>query len=350
VLASLPDLLRLVAVPFFGYVAYRDIKTRRVPNELWYPIAALAVALLAWDAYTVLQAGNSFGAQIEQRRFVLGVGVSLFFVVPLVYGFWLIGGFGGADTKAFWVIALLFPVFPLYDLREVGMEYLLPVVEPNIPAFSLTILSNTVIVGIAYPFVLAARNAAAGYLSPGMFVAKPVDADAIIEEYGTVLSFPDRALTDDLSLSGLRSYFSWRSLDIDALRMYLQYRGLTLEEVRADPAAFRDPATLPEEPNGPGDGSLGVATDGGEGRSADDTLADGYDDPWGAEAFLEDIEGSAYGTSPDVLREGLETLVSEERVWISPGIPFLVPLFVGLLVSLTVGDVLFVLLQTGGLV
>ena len=348
-LASIPDLLRLVAVPFFGYVAYRDIKTRRVPNELWYPLAALAVALLAWDAYTVFQAGNSFGAQVEQRRFVLGVGVSLFFVVPLVYGFWLIGGFGGADTKAFWVIALLFPVFPLYDLREVGMEYLLPVVEPNVPAFSLTILSNTVIVGIAYPFVLAVRNAASGYLSPGMFVAKPVAVDAIVEEYGTILSLPDRALTDDLSLSGLRSYFSWRGLDIDALRMYLQYRGLTLAEVRAEPDQYRDPATLPEEPNDPGDGSIDVATDGGEDPPADGPAAD-YDDRWGAEAFLDDIEGSAYGTTPEVLREGLDALVSEDRVWISPGIPFLVPLFFGLLVSLTVGDLLFVALRTIGLV
>ena len=344
-LASIPDLLRLVAVPFFGYVAYRDIKTRRVPNELWYPLAALAVALLAWDAYTVFQAGSSFGAQLEQRRFVLGVGVSLFFVVPLVYGFWLIGGFGGADTKAFWVIALLFPVFPLYDLREVGMEYLLPVVEPNVPAFSLTILSNTVIVGIAYPFVLAVRNAASGYLSPGMFVAKPVAVDAIVEEYGTILSLPDRALTDDLSLSGLRSYFSWRGLDIDALRMYLQYRGLTLAEVRAEPDQYRNPATLPDDPNDPGDGSIDVATDGGEDRPAAD-----YDDPWGAEAFLDDIEGSAYGTTPEVLREGLDALVSEDRVWISPGIPFLVPLFFGLLVSLTVGDLLFVALRTIGLV
>jgi preflagellin peptidase FlaK len=347
VFASIPDLLRLVAVPFFGYVAYRDIKTRRVPNELWYPLAALAVVLLVWDATTVFQAGSSYSAQLERQRFILGVGISLFFVVPLVYGFWLIGGFGGADTKAFWVVALLFPVFPVYDLREVGMEYILPVVEPNIPAFSLTILSNTVIVGIAYPFVLAIRNAASGYLSPGMFVAKPVDVDAITEEYGTILSFSDRALTDDLSLGGLRSYFSWRGLDIDALRMYLQYRDLTLAEVREAPDAFRDPATLPDNPNDPGDGSIDVATDGGKELSE---APDDYDDPWGAEAFLEDIEGSAYGTTPEVLREGLEMLVSEERVWISPGIPFLVPLFFGLLVSLTVGDVLFVLLETVGLV
>ena len=347
--ASTPDLLRLVAVPVFGYVAYRDVKTRRVPNELWYPLVALAVVLLAWDAVSVFQAGNGYAAQLQRRRFLLGVGVSLLFVVPLVYGFWLIGGFGGADTKAFWVLAVLFPVFPVYDLRTIGVGSLLPVVEPTVPAFSLTILSNTVIVGIVYPFVLAARNAVSGHVSPRMFVAKPVDVGTIVGEYGTILSVPERALTDDLSLSGLRSYFAWRGLDIDALRMYLRYRDLTLTQLREAPGTFRDPATLPADPNDPGDGSIGdVVTDGGE-AVCGDTLDTDADDPWGAKAFLTDIEGSAYGTTPEGLRAGLELLVSEERVWISPGIPFLVPLFVGLLVSLTAGDLLFVLLQTIGL-
>ncbi|WP_302082172.1 A24 family peptidase C-terminal domain-containing protein [Salinibaculum rarum] len=346
--ASTPDLVRLVAIPFFGYVAYRDVKTRRVSNRTWYPIAALAVLLLVVDAYTVFEAGNSFSAQFERRRFLVGVGISLLFVVPLVYGFWLIGGFGGADTKAFWVVALLFPVFPTYDLRTFGVDYLLPVIEPNIPAFSLTILSNTVLVGIAYPFVLAVRNAASGYLSPGMFVAKPVAVAEITDDYGTILSFPDRSLTDDISLGGLRSYFSWRGLDIDALRMYLQYRGLELAELRANPDQYRDPDSLPAEPNDPGDGSISEAavTDGGEPVERE-TAA--FDDPWGAEAFLDDIEGSAYGTTPEALREGLEMLVTEDRVWISPGIPFLVPLFFGLLVSLTAGDLLFVVLQAVGL-
>jgi preflagellin peptidase FlaK len=60
--------------------------------------------------------------------------------------------------------------------------------------------------------------------------------------------------------------------------------------------------------------------------------------------FLNDIDGSAYGTSPEVLRAGLDALVERDRVWISPGIPFLVPMFLGLLVAFTYGDVLFAVL------
>ncbi|MFB6304080.1 MAG: A24 family peptidase C-terminal domain-containing protein, partial [Haloferacaceae archaeon] len=76
----------------------------------------------------------------------------------------------------------------------------------------------------------------------------------------------------------------------------------------------------------------------------------GFDDPWAAERFLDEIEGSAYGTTPETLREGLETVVERDTVWISPGIPFLVPTFGGLVVGLTYGDVLFGFLSAAGLV
>jgi preflagellin peptidase FlaK len=356
VFASIPDLLRLVAIPFFGWLAYEDIKTRRISNQVWYPLAALAVILLAWDA-AVLFGGDALVWQ--RQRFLLGVGLSLVFVVPLVYGFWLIGGFGGADAKAFFVIALLFPTVPTYRIWELGFTgVVFPYVQSNIPAFSLTILSNAVIAGIVYPLLLALRNALSGYVSPGMFIAKPIEWRRAVEEYGTLLQFSGRSFTADLSPGGIREYFSWRGLDLDALRMYLQWRGTTLDEVRAAPERYRDPATLPAEPNSPGSG---IVTDGGE--RADATPASGpdseerdgadrdgdYDDPWGAAAFLDDIEGSAYGTEPEDLREGLETLTSQDVVWISPGIPFLVPLFFGLVISLIAGDVLFALLSAAGL-
>jgi preflagellin peptidase FlaK len=72
-------------------------------------------------------------------------------------------------------------------------------------------------------------------------------------------------------------------------------------------------------------------------------------DPWGAAAFLEDVDHDAYGTTPEQLRTGLDLATERETVWVSPGIPFLVPLFLGLLVALTYGDLLFALLRAVGL-
>nr|WP_159763695.1 A24 family peptidase [Halovenus carboxidivorans] len=342
----------MLVIPFFGYVAWRDIETRRVPNRTWIPLALLAVVLLVWELYAVTTGDV---AAFRQRQFYIRVAISLGFIVPITYLFWLIGGFGGADAKAFFIIAVLFPTYPEYALAELGVGGALaslPVVETAIGVFSLTILSNTVLAGAAYPLVLAGKNAVTGYVSPGMFVAKPIRAEQAIEEYGTLLEFPDRRLIDDLSPSGLRSYFDWRRLDLDALRMYLQWRDLTLAELRENPDRYRDPATLPDEPNHPGDGM--IETDGGEPTDANGSVPEpaedqpAYDDPWGAEAFLDDIEGSAYGTTPEGLREGLDTLSSEEVVWLSPGIPFLVPLFFGLVISFTYGDMLFAVLGAIG--
>jgi len=338
-LGSTPDLLRLLAVPVFGWAAYRDIKTRRVPNRTWVPLAVLAVVLLAWDSYTVVTGPAS------ERIFFIRVAISLGFVIPLSYGFWLMGGFGGADAKAFILAALLFPVYPYYYLSSAAVP-----LEPSaLGVFSLTILSNTVLAGIVYPLGVAAGNVARGRFSKAMFFGKPVAVDRLTREYGRLLESPDG--------------FTRSGLDLDALRMYLRWRGDTLAELRADPDGHRNPGSLPEAPNPPGDGSIptdgsepgeagtpsGPRSDGGEPVAPVDQFGTAAAaDPWGAERFLDDIEGSAYGTAPEQLREGLELLARTDEVWISPGIPFLVPMFFGLLISLVYGDMLYSVLSAAG--
>jgi len=358
VLATGPDLIRLLAIPVFGWTAYRDVKTRRVPNRTWYPLAALGVVALVWESYLVLTDPLLF-----VRPFVLQVVLSIGIVVPLAYAFWWIGGFGGADVKALWAIAIVFPTVPTYYLPST----VLPLVSQQ-AVFPMTVLSNTVFVGLAFPVGLAVRNLLTGDTGPLMFLARQVRADRIVDEYGAMLH---PAPAEAGVVASANHYLSMRAskqgLDLDALRMYLQYRGLTLAQLRADPDYYRDPETLPAGPNPPGDGSIqpddALAPDGGEttgtadgttvsvatdttaADTATDAPADEGDtaepDPWGAAAFLDDIDRSAYGTTPESLRWGLDTLVAEETVWLSPGTPFLVPLFFGLLVSLTYGDLLF---------
>lgn len=335
-----PDLLRLVAVPVFAWAAYRDVETRRVPNRTWLPLLVAGVVALAWDGWLLLDQGA-----IYQRLFVVRVALSLGLVAPLGYLFWRLGGFGGADAKAVITLAVLFPVYPAFYL---GGGY--PIHDATLGVFSLTILSNTVIVGLAYPLLLALRNLPRGEITPAMFIGRPVAVDDILAEYGRLLEDPEG--------------FTRRGLDVDALRMYLRWRGVTFEQLRADPDRYRHP--LPAERNDPGDGSItaddralldggvvagaesapagGLDADGGELRSAIRPL-----DIWGAERFLS--EHSAYGTTPTELREGLAVLTDpgRERVWLTPGIPFILPMFAGLLLALTYGDVLFALLTFLGL-
>ncbi|WP_254864450.1 prepilin peptidase [Halovivax gelatinilyticus] len=348
--ASGPDLLRLLTIPVFAWVAILDIRTRRVPSAAWIPLGALGAGLLVWDGWIAYQADV-----VAWQEFLIPAALSLGFVVPLAYLFWWFGGFGGADAKALLVLALLFPVVPSYAIG--GLSFPLAGGDELLP-FSLSILANGVLVGLAIPVALAIRNALAGRVTGVMALGWPVSTDRIPETHGRLLQ-----TTEGVSLGGL---------DLDALRMYLRWRGLTLDDVREDPDRYRDPSSLPDVPNPPTDGAVTVANpvaDGGkheEATAGDETAAndsasesddestaseaagesDGeFDDPWGADAFLESIEGTAYGTSAADLRDGLDVLTQEETVWISPGTPFLVPLFAGLVLALGYGDLLVTLVM-----
>ena len=329
--ATGPDLLRLVAVPVFAWVAYRDLETRRVSSTVWIPLALLGTILLVWDGWLAWTAGGT----VWTYDFLIPTAISVGLVVPIAYLFWWLGGFGGADAKALLVLAVFFPTFPAYTLGS----WTLPLETPPLGTFSFTILTNAVLVGIALPIVLAVRNAAAGRIAPVMVVGWPVSWERIPDTHGRLLETP----------AGLTR----GGLDLDALRMYLRWRGLSLDDVREHPDRYRDPATLPVEPNPPTDGAVtadrqtrddGTYASDAENatlESGSDSATDAaHDDPWGAEAFLDDIQGSAYGTTPETLRDGLEVLAEERTVWISPGTPFLVPLFVGLVIALLYGDLL----------
>ena len=70
--ATGPDLLRLLAVPVFAWAAYRDLRTRRVPNWTWYPLVVVGLVALLWD---VLALGSLAG--VQRRLFVVQTVLSL---------------------------------------------------------------------------------------------------------------------------------------------------------------------------------------------------------------------------------------------------------------------------------
>nr|WP_229870950.1 A24 family peptidase [Halarchaeum grantii] len=342
--ASVPDLLRLLALPVFAYGAYRDIETRRVPDALWPPLLLLGVACLAWEGWTAYSQPYGFAF----RQFVLVTAVSVLLVGGLGALFYYVpAGFGGADAKALVTIGVLLPSYPTYYFDG----FVLPLVPANVRVFSLTVLTNALLLGMAYPLYLLGANAVRGDVASVMAVGKRVPVPELVTAHGSLLE--DAAGT---RLTG--------GLDLDALRMYCRWRGVTLAELRANPA-LRDPATLPAEPNDPTDGAVhrgDARTDGGgDERGADDErtesdaageerAGDEYDDAWGAAAFIEDIEGTAYGTSPATLRESLDLLAERESVWVTPGTPFFVTLVLGMALAFVYGDLLFGVLGVAGLV
>jgi len=327
--ATLPDLLRLVVVPVLGWAAWRDVRTRRVPNRTWLPLAALGVVLLAWDMFGIFSGtGVTPG---ERELFLMRVGMSLGLLAPVGYLFWRFNLLGGADAKALVVIAVLFPVFPTYEIGGLTFPQ-----STKIGVFSMTILTNSVLVGLIYPVWTTLINTFSGRFSPKMFVGLVVDPTDLEEKHG--------ALIDTESSSALSG------LDLDVLRMYLQWRGTTVENIRADPDRYRDPKAVPENPNRPGDGTItafrNAKTSDFENVGATETAIElESDDKWGAKAFFDTMGGSIYGTTLEDLETGLETIATSSQVWITPGTPFLVPVFGGLLVSLLYGDILYQIIE-----
>ena len=322
-IASGPDLLRLVILPVFAWAAWRDINTRRLPNRLWPPLVVLGIGLLAWEALQLAPFGS-----FEGRLFLIQAGVSLLFIAPLGYAFWWLGGFGGADAKALITLAIFLPTFPTYTVGSLQ----LPLVNTPISVFSLTVLTNTVIIAAVAPILLAVGNLVRGHIEPGaMLFARQVRVDSIPDRHGKLFE-----TSDGITRSGL---------DLDALRMYLRWRGTTLAALQADPEAHRHPDTVGET-HDPTDGGthVGPRTDGGVEQSAPEIDTDDeIDDPWAAERFFEAIGGTAYGSTPEKLRAALELLAHTDRetLWVSPGLPFVVPMFIGLLIAFSYGDLLF---------
>lgn len=307
------DLVRLFAVPVLLWAAVRDIRIRRIPNLVWPPLLVLGGITFVFDVLYYWSVGGNVWLQ-----FLIGSLVSIGLLIPIAYGFWMLGGFGGADAKGLITLAVLFPVYPKIQYGSV----VYPLVVTDIGSFALTILTNAVLLGLVYPVGLVVYNVLSGDISKVMVVGRRRYWQDIGTAHGRLLETADG--------------IGWSGLDLDALRMYLRWRGITLVELRDRSAELRDPASLSGDPNPPTDGAV---TDGGH-----------HEDPWGAAAFLSSIDGTAYGTDPETLRAGLDAITAKEYLWVSPGIPFFVPLVIGLLTALIYGDLLFGLLEWSGLV
>ena len=326
--ASVPDVLRLAVVPVLGWAAWRDVKVRRVPSRTWYPVVVLGAVLLVWDAV-----GHLSFASAADALFFVRVGISLLLVAPIAYLFWRLGGFGGADAKALIAISVLLPTFPTYFFPG----FTLPVVVTTLGVFSMTVLTNTVVLAVAYPLGLLVRNLADGEVTfPVALFGRRIDVSSLPTAHGRLFETTEG--------------FTRNGLDIDALRMYLRWRGTSLAAVQSNPEWARDPGSI-DETHDPTDGAVDEDSDPPTPRVDDDFDPDrDPDDPWGAAAFLDDIEGTAYGTTPEKLRGGLDVVTDREAVWLSPGIPFIVPMSLGTLVAFVYGDIVFGVLGALGVV
>jgi len=186
-------------------------------------------------------------------------------------------------------------VFPMYPFLGTQFE---PAVVSDTEIFFLAILGNTVIAGIAYPLKLFAENLVKRNTANPlvMLLAKRVSTESLHGEFGRVIG-----TDDDVSIrrSGVLGGTEGVS-DIDFFHDYVEWRRVeSLRDVR-------------------------------------DT-----------DLRLQEFVNSTPWASDDIDRdeEELRRIAEQDAVWISPGIPFIVPMFVGLVIAVAYGDVLFALMR-----
>lgn len=155
------------------------------------------------------------------------------------------------------------------------------------PTEALDALTLAVLLVVGIVAVLGVTNVLAGRGGLAALFGFPVDADDVDDRHGALLDVDGRLPRE--------------GLDLDALRLYLEWREVSLAGLRA---------------------------------SHDDLRGGILADQWRAYEFVEDVDGDAFGTTPETLREGLDRVATSDRVWITPGLPFLVPLFWGIVLAL----------------
>lgn len=322
-----PDVLRLLSLPVLAWAAWSDYQVRRVDPRVWPALIAVGGLAAIWQI-TQIAPIDTASDVTTLRHLVL---------VPPFMGF--IGGLllnanaiGGADAKALFGLGILFPAVHLYSVPLVGST--VPLVTGPMNILIVSILINGLVFGVYYALRMWAENFLHGERSRNLLISETKTIPQLAATVGQIIVDAE----DDEEIL----------LDADTLRMYLRWRGASFDTLEMGGAELRDPTTIQKtyqvntgsiDPNPdrlkflplPAGTNISdrpvLTTDGGTAGDA-----------WGAERFLEEIDHDAYGNDVDDLRQGLDYLVSREEVRVRPAYPLIVPLFLGLLAALTVGD------------
>lgn len=328
-----PDSVRLLIVLAFLYGAILDYRVRRVYNEFWIPLIGLCFIVLGWDIALLMVESTEM-----QAEYLFSLALSVVIVPSIAFTLWQRGVFGGADLKALAFLAVFFPQQP--ELVVSGTTY--PLVDGVTPIFTMTVLANALIIAFLYRIVLVGRNVAKADFSRLMTRATRYDTGTLHEKHGDLLE-------------GTRGRFP-KGVDLDAVRMYLRWRGISLRELRSNASFYR--STEPVIENDIEDGAVPSSTKTPLGRSRAEyrppaveagpaivpfgAVSDNPDDAWGAERFTEALaeKETCPSLAASEVRDALEAITRKQKVWVSPAIPFFIPLTAGLVVSLTYGSLL----------
>jgi len=316
------DLIRLAVIPLFLYTAVTDIKRRRAPDWVWGILVVVAVALLIVEVLLVIPPINTPRGWIYMIQATTTIGLAVGFgAIGHMFGL-----MGGADTKAIVSVGLLYPTYPYSILGQYGFP-----VSGALSVTGVDMIANGFIFAAAYPVIIAVHNLRHSNIFTRMFLTVKTPVDSLPSMYGRVAPTP--------------KHLSPTSVDLDTLRMYLAWRQATVTDIRAHSEEYRSGNARTSDSVGDGtvESYRRLVDDAEEHEEAESVSdADSSEDPWRVDEFADHADSRFHGTEPDDLRELLDEIASSPRspLWVSPGIPLLAPLAIGVVFTILYGSLI----------
>ena len=133
--------------------AFMDVREREISDAVWIAMLLASLVFLAVDFNPLMLFTSLIVASV--------LALALYKL-----------NFGGADIKAIFAIALLFPRYPKFACFPLAGI-------PPLEIFVLSVVTNALILGISAPLTLFVANALRGNFSPLMFLGIKVPADSL---------------------------------------------------------------------------------------------------------------------------------------------------------------------------
>ena len=133
--------------------AFMDVREREISDAVWIAMLLASLVFLAVDFNPLMLFTSLTVASV--------LALALYKL-----------NFGGADIKAIFAIALLFPRYPKFACFPLAGI-------PPLEIFVLSVVTNALILGISAPLTLFVANALRGNFSPLMFLGIKVPADSL---------------------------------------------------------------------------------------------------------------------------------------------------------------------------
>lgn len=135
---EIPLITTLIAIIACLYASYSDLKRGIIPNKLTFPLIALGIIL-----------NGIYAFMIGEIWFIVMCLVITGVIFALGYIFWKMGAWAGGDVKLFTALAALLPVYPALVSYEIfGVQFPLEGIYP----FPITLIINSIL--SVLPFIL----------------------------------------------------------------------------------------------------------------------------------------------------------------------------------------------------